>query len=218
MSRQDLEAAIRRAFSLDPIVDVQDVQVQVVDGLATLTGIVATLEEKEAAGRAAAQVAGVRQVENCLTVIASQPVSDREITQELDTALETLPADEHRTVGAVVAHGAAHLVGHARSAAVVEAAHDLAAGVEGVREVINEVQIDSGAPMDEASVTNRVIQALAQSREITPSDIAVDAVGGEVVLKGLVVSSEERERAEEIAMAVLGVSRVTNRLKVGELT
>jgi osmotically-inducible protein OsmY len=118
-------------------------------------------------------------------------------------------------MGAAVMDGTAYLVGHARSAAVVEAAHEIAAGGEGVQDIVNEVQIDPSAPMDEASVTNRVIQALAQSHEITPSDIAVDAVGGEVVLKGLVVSSEERERAEEIAMAVLGVSRVTNRLKVG---
>jgi osmotically-inducible protein OsmY len=218
MSRQDLEAAIRRALGLDPIVSVKDVQVQVVDGLATLTGIVATLEEKEAAGRAAAHVAGVRQVENRLTVIASRPLSNREITEELETALETLPADEHRTVGAIVVHGAAHLVGHAPSAAVVEAAHKLAASVEGVQEVIDEVQIDAGARMDEASVTNRVIQALAESGEMTPSRIAVDAVGGEVVLKGLVVSSEERARADEIARAVPGVSRVTNRLEVGELS
>jgi osmotically-inducible protein OsmY len=135
----------------------------------------------------------------------------------LDTALETLPADEHRTLGAVAGHGEAHLVGHARSAAVVEAAHGIAVGVEGIEEVVNEVQIDTGARMDEASVTNRVIQALAQSSEMTPSPIDVEALDGEVVLKGLVVSVEERERAAEIALAVPGVSRVTNRLKVGEL-
>jgi osmotically-inducible protein OsmY len=217
MSRQDPAAAIRRALALDPTVNIQDVQVQVVDGHATLIGMVATLEEKEAADRAAAHVAGIRRVENRLTVAAEQLLSDREITEEVDTALETLPADQHRTLGAVVAEGTAHLVGHARSAAVVEAAHEIAAGVEGVEEVVSDVQIDAGAPMDAASVTNRVIQALAQSSEMTPSPIDVETADGEVVLDGIVVSEEERERAAEIARAVPGVARVTNRLKVGEL-
>jgi osmotically-inducible protein OsmY len=45
----------------------------------------------------------------------------------------------------------------------------------------------------------------------------VEAADGEVVLKGLVVSVKERERAAEIARAVPGVAHVTNRLKVGEL-
>jgi osmotically-inducible protein OsmY len=81
MSRQDVEAAIRRALGLDPIVNIQDVKVHVVDGRAALTGMVATLGEKDVASRTAAQVAGVRQVENRLTVIASEPLSDREITR-----------------------------------------------------------------------------------------------------------------------------------------
>jgi osmotically-inducible protein OsmY len=52
---------------------------------------------------------------------------------------------------------------------------------------------------------------------MTPSPIDVEAIDGEVLLKGLAVSVEERERAEQIAREVPGVSHVTNRLKVGEL-
>jgi osmotically-inducible protein OsmY len=190
----------------------------VVAGRATLTGIVTTLAEKEAAGRAASQVAGVRQVENRLTVSANHPVSDRKLTQAIDTALAALLDDEHRTVGAVVVDGAALLLGHARSAADVEAAHQVVARIPGIKEVIEEVQIDAGAPMDEASVRNRVIEALVESGQVTPYRIEVDATGGEVVLKGMVLSPEERVQAAKIAMAVPGVSRVTNQLRVGDLS
>lgn len=71
MSSQHIEAAIQHAMGLDPNIKAGEVRVQVVDGLATLTGIVGTPEEKEAAGQATAQVAGVRQVENRLTVSPS---------------------------------------------------------------------------------------------------------------------------------------------------
>src|SRR5947209_249338 len=115
MSSSQLEAAVQHAVGLDPNANAGNIRVRVVDGLATLTGLVATLEESEAVGRAAARVTGVRQVENRLTVSANHSVSDRQLTRELDAALEGLPKDEHRTVGAVVVDGTAHLVGRARS-------------------------------------------------------------------------------------------------------
>jgi len=218
MSSQQVEAAIQHAIGLAPNIKALDIRVQVIDGLATLTGIVETLEEKEAAGRAAARVPGVRQVENRLTVGFSHPVSDRKLAEELDAALAALLNDEHRTVGAVVVDGVAHLVGHARSASEVAAAHQVAARVPRLKDVIDEVQIDAGAPMVEASVRNRVMEALIQSGQVHSNRIEVDVIaGGEVLLRGMVGSPEERDRAEEIALAAPGVSRVTNRLKSGEL-
>lgn len=217
MSSPRLEGEIRRAMGLEPTVNINNVQVQVVDGVATLSGIVTTLEEKETAGRTAARVAGVRQVENRLAVTTNHARTDRHLTEELDAALEALPDDERRTVGAVSVGGVAHLVGHADSASVVAAAHQAASGVEGVREIINEVQIDAGAPMDEASVINRVAQALVQAGLLRTSNIKVEAEGGEVVLHGRVDNPEERARAEEIARTVAGVSQVENRLTVAEI-
>jgi len=72
--------------------------------------------------------------------------------------------------------------------------------------------------MDAASLSNRVIQSLVQSGLLTSSTLEVDVVGGEVVLKGIVESPEERERAAEIASGVAGVSHVANRLKIRDLT
>jgi hyperosmotically inducible periplasmic protein len=218
MSSSQLETAIQHAIGLDPDINEHDVRVRVVDGLATLTGVVSTLEQKEAAGRSAAHIAGVRQVENRLTVGPSHTVSDRQLAEQMDLALAALPNDEHRTVGAVVTDGTALLVGHAHSAAEIEAAYQSVAHVSGIGEIIEEVQIDAGAPMDEASVHNRVMEALIQSGQVTPHRIEVDVIaGGEVVLNGIVPSQEQRERAAAIALTVAGVSRVTNRLRAGEL-
>ena len=83
MSNQRHEAEIKRALGLHPTVRLADVRVQVVEDGAVLLGTVATLEEKEAAGRAAAAVPGVRRVENRLTVTANHSTSDREQTRQL---------------------------------------------------------------------------------------------------------------------------------------
>jgi hyperosmotically inducible protein len=150
MSNSHVEAAIRHAVGMDPNVNMHGIQVRVVEGLATLTGIVPTLKEKESAGQAAARTEGVRQVENRLTVSANHPLSDRALNEELDTALDALPDEEHRTIGAVTADGATRLVGHARSAADIEAAHEVVARMPGVKAITDEVQIDADVPTDEA--------------------------------------------------------------------
>lgn len=212
ISSQRLEGEVLRALGLDPIVILDDVRAQVVDGVALLRGTVATLEEKEAAGRAAASVPGVRQVENRLAVTANHGTTDRRIMAAVDAALDALLGNVHRWVGAVVVDGIVHLRGHAPSAEAAEAAHHAVSRVEGVKSIINEIQIDAGAPMDEASVSNRVIQALVESGQVTPMGIRVDAVGGNIVLRGAVASPAEREQAEAIARTVPGVAHVENRL------
>jgi osmotically-inducible protein OsmY len=217
MSEVQVEAEIRRALGLEPRVNGSEVRAQVVEGVATLVGVVSTLEEKEAAGRATARVAGVRQVENRLTVTANEPTNDRALVGAVESALQALPDEVRRTVGAVVEGGIVHLVGHARSVAAAEAAHRAAASVQGVAEIINEVQIDAGAPMDQASVINRVRQALTEAGLLTFNRIGVEAQGGEIILNGFAASPEDRERAEEVARRVAGVSRMENRLSVAEI-
>jgi hyperosmotically inducible periplasmic protein len=152
MSSSQVEAAIRHAIGMDPNVNMHDIQIRVVEGLATLTGVVPTLKEKESAGWAAARTAGVRQLENRLTVSANHPLSDRALNEELDTALDALPDEEHRTVGAVTADGATRLVGHARSAADIEAAREVVARMPGVKAITEEVRIDADMPTDESRV------------------------------------------------------------------
>jgi osmotically-inducible protein OsmY len=213
-NRERLVGDVVRALGLNPSVNLDNVRVRVVEGVAVLQGAVGTLEEKEAAGLAASRVGGIRHVENRLAVAANHGTTDRRVTEALDTALDALPGDRHRSIGAVAVDGIAHLHGHATSAAEVETARQAALGVEGVKDVIDEVRIDAGAPMDEASVSNRVIQALVQSGAVTPLAIQVTAVGGDIVLRGAVASTQERQRAAAIAMTVAGVAQVDNRLSV----
>jgi hyperosmotically inducible periplasmic protein len=216
MNRPDdtrLAGEVERAIGLDPRVGLTNLRVQVIDGTAILRGVVASLEQREAAGRAASRVAGIRKVENDLTVADDDDKSDRQLQRALEAVLAAVPGVAPAAVGARVERGVAYLVGHVQSAAQEEAALAAARGVSGLKDVVSQIAITTGAPGDPVGLTNRVAQALAQDDRINARPIAVEAGrDGTITLTGEVASAEERELARQIALAVPGVHQVVNRL------
>lgn len=61
-------ATIKTAFSADPMVKALDIRVDIVDGVVHLSGTVSSAAEKDAAGRIARNIEGVKRVVNHLTV------------------------------------------------------------------------------------------------------------------------------------------------------
>jgi osmotically-inducible protein OsmY len=67
---------------------------------------------------------------------------------------------------------------------------------------------------DDRDVEAAVLDALILDDAVPAYGIDVDVEGGGVTLRGAVDSCSQREDAERIALRVLGVSQVRNRLKV----
>jgi osmotically-inducible protein OsmY len=91
-----------------------------------------------------------------------------------------------------------------------------ARGVPGVERVDDQLRvrlmgIDGGADADTEAA---VIDALIARDDVHVGDIDVEASGGTVTLRGVVELPAQRDTAERIAMAVGGVARVENRLRV----
>lgn len=73
----------------------------------------------------------------------------------------------------------------------------------------------AGQNVDDASITASVKSHLAtQERVGTLTQINVSTVANTVYLSGIVKSTQEKQRAEEIARQVDGVKRVVNNLEV----
>lgn len=68
--------------------------------------------------------------------------------------------------------------------------------------------------VDDASLTASVKAALIKEPDLKTLGINVDAKAGTVVLKGEVKSMADKERAEQVASSVSGVSRVDNQLQI----
>ena len=72
----------------------------------------------------------------------------------------------------------------------------------------------TGENVDDATITTTVKARLAQDKLGTLTRVDVDTTGGVVSLNGVVKTSQERSRAEEVARGVGGVKKVINNLQV----
>ncbi len=71
-----------------------------------------------------------------------------------------------------------------------------------------------GQRVDDSVITTKLKSKLLADPKVKGLKIDVDTVEGEVTLTGIVSSTEEAERAIEIARNVKGVIKVKNNLKV----
>lgn len=72
-----------------------------------------------------------------------------------------------------------------------------------------------GENIDDTGITTRVKAALASDKGATLTRVSVETTRGVVQLSGVVSSSADRARAEQVTRTVSGVRGVNNNLQVG---
>jgi osmotically-inducible protein OsmY len=72
-----------------------------------------------------------------------------------------------------------------------------------------------GETVDDTGITTRVKAALAADKGTSLTRVGVETTRGVVHLTGVVQSSADRSRAEQVTRGVSGVRGVTNNLQVG---
>jgi osmotically-inducible protein OsmY len=70
-------------------------------------------------------------------------------------------------------------------------------------------------PRSDAAISTEVETQLALQEELAGAEIEASTLNGAVTLTGTVPSEKARDRAEDVADDVSGVSSVQNRLRVG---
>ena len=208
--RNDVESEVR----WDPDVDATDVVVTVRDGVVTLAGFVRSFSEKWEAESAAKRVAGVRGVTNGLETrlpaIGERP--DPEIARDAVNALLHELPDFAEDIQVVVSDGLLTLEGEVGSRQNRQDAAQAVRRVRDVKGVLNTIKARSMvAPED---IHLKIAEALKRSALLNSANIAVEATGNEVVLKGTVRSWAERNEADEAAWRAPGVTKVDNRITV----
>lgn len=100
------------------------------------------------------------------------------------------------------------------------AAERIARDTEGVRRVVNRIEVGEAPDMNEGNevpdvaVVAAVQAAFAASETVDATDIDVDANEGHVTLSGTVSSAAERDEAIRLARGAEGVVRVTSELEI----
>jgi osmotically-inducible protein OsmY len=188
--------------------------VAVKDGIVTLLGLVSSIAEKDAAGRTAARVAGVKAVVNELEV--SVPPADQRTDEEIARAVAEALASHSSVppgqVKAQVSQGWVTLEGSVIWHYQREAAEQAVRQLRGSKGVINKIVLKPTARAD--MVQARIEAALRRIAELDAQRITVETRGRKVILRGTVRSWAQRDEAERAAWSAPGVAAVENHITV----
>ncbi|WP_129600199.1 BON domain-containing protein [Anaerophilus nitritogenes] len=188
-----------------------DINVFCRDGHVNLSGMVDVLAEKKMAENIVKKIQGPTKIENKITVAMDHNFTDKHMEKEVIQKL--LGVSHLSSVGVKIENGVANLLGYVHTLKDAHNALDVAASVRGIKDVVNNISIDSYNKYDDSTVNSYVTQALSTTN-LSYKDIAHSVENGKLTLSGYVNNKNEMEIAKEISMGVEGVTKVINKLKV----
>lgn len=216
---QDLGASVKSKLnksqfkSVDATVDA--------NGIVTLTGTVPLYEDKMDAEKRVHGVKGVTAVRDQIEV-AGANISDDELKSKLGEKLAYDRVGYGNTFNAItlgVENGVVTLGGHARTYVDRDSAVSLAATFPGVKDVVNDIEVDPTSIMDDQT-RMQVARAIygypsLNKYAIDPGKpIRISVQNGHVELYGTVDSQADKDTANIRANGVPGVFSVKNYLQV----
>ena len=211
---KDIREAVEAELAFDPLVDAADITVRNMDGEVALNGTVPSYPQYLEAAAAARRVAGVTNVHNHLAV--ALPDADYRDDAWLTTAANNallLNVTVPDGVEAAARDGNLTLTGLVEYGSQREAAERAVAGLTGVRNVRDDIEISYDA--DPASVKWFVQDALDRNAVVEDdSDVHVDASGHTVTLGGHVRTWAEHDAVVGAAWMAGGVAQVRDYLDV----
>jgi hyperosmotically inducible protein len=200
----------------------KNVQASVQNGIVTLTGTVDVYDQKADADRRVHRVKNVKGVENQIEV-AGPEIPDAELQNKLVKAIQYdrvgYGTTAFNAIGVNVQNGVVTLSGHAYGPVDADSAVAVAANTKGVKDVINDIQVDPVSPMDDR-IRIAVFRAVygfpsLNKYAIDPGKpIRISVQNGHVTLYGVVDSKGDKDAAGIRANSVPGVFSVTNNLQV----
>jgi hyperosmotically inducible protein len=200
----------------------KDVKAVVQNGIVTLTGTVDVYDTKADADKRVHRIKNVKGVENEIEV-GGPEVPDNVLQDKLVKAISYdrvgYGTTAFNAIGVEVSNGVVTLSGHAYGPVDADSAVAVAANTAGVKDVVNEIQVDPVSPMDD-----RIRIAVFRSVYGFPSlnkyaidpakPIRISVQNGNVTLYGVVDSQSDKDAAGIRANSVPGVFHVTNNLVV----
>jgi osmotically-inducible protein OsmY len=210
----DIHKAVEAELKFDPLVDDADVHVVNINGDVALNGTVPSYPQYLEAAAATQRVSGVKNVDNHLQVVLPDADfrDDAMLTTAANNAL-TLNVTVPDGVEATVSDGNITLTGTAGYGIERVAAEQAVAGLTGVRNVRDDIEISYDT--DPVAIDLHVQEALSRSALVPDdSDVKVATDGGTITLTGHVRTWAEHDAVIGAAQMARGVVDVDDELKV----
>lgn len=215
-----IQASVQKALSGSRF---KGIQASVQNGVVDLTGTVDVVAEKVSADQKVHHVKGVTAVRNDIQVNGGGEVSDQELQAKLQKAINYDMVGYGTTafdaITVQVHDGVVTLGGHAYGPVDASDAVAIVENTKGVRDVINNIEIDPVSPMDDQirlAVYRKIYSfpMLSQFAMDPVKPIRIQVANGHVTLYGTVDTEAEKNVAGIQANSVPGVFSVTNDIVV----
>ena len=210
----EIQRDVESELKWTPEINYTDVSIKVQGGAVTLTGFVPYSFQKYRAERAARRVKGVAAVANDIQVRWSGTApTDPEIARAAVATLKSDLPSAAEQIRPMVHEGRITLLGEVEWYYQRELAEKLMHRIAGVISVRNSIHIKPKLAA-EKDIKARIEAAFQRLADVDAHNIAVDATGSEITLRGEVRSWAERDQAQATAWGAPGVTRVANELTV----
>ncbi len=215
----DVQTALAKALDKKQF---KQVQGSVQGDTAVLRGNVDVFDDKEEAGKRARRVKGIKAVENEIEV-AGPTVPDAELQQKLvkEISLDRVGygSTPFNAISVAVQGGVVTLGGHAVGPVSASDAVGIASNMKGVKDVVNEIQVDPVSPFDNnirIAAYRRIYGYPSLNKyAIDPAQpIRISVQNGTVTLYGTVLNQADKNVAGIQANGVPNVFKVVNNLQV----
>lgn len=159
------------------------------------------------------------------------PVADARQEAQIWTTYALSPYLRANDLTVSVQNGKATLSGRVEEDVHKDLAGAIAAGVSGIDDVDNQIEVDAdykkpassstrgyGDVVDDATITTAVKSKLLWSKHTEGMDTKVVTHNGKVELSGTVATQQAKQQAEKLAKNTDGVRSVNNKLQVSDKT
>jgi len=146
--------------------------------------------------------------------------ADRELQERILRALDDEPAVTPASIGVVVGHGVATLIGRVGTLQERWAAERAVHHVPGLRALANDLEVcwqEKGQRTD-AVIAEEVAQVLSWTKTLPPGAVTPTVSAGYISLAGTVDHEHQRYVAERAARQIAGVTGIFNVITLREPT
>ncbi len=221
ISDDKIRKAIRDALKYHPDIAALQADIQVDEGVVTLTGLADNLEMKNAAGEVARNTHGVWQVKNILRVHpgigpVSRPMPDYdgEIARNARLAMAADPYVSQHQISVTVNQNILRLDGNVDSSFEKSRAEEILTPLEGVAFIKNNIRVgDNATDKEDWEIRHDIRGEFGWSPFLDGDDISVTVKDGVATLTGVVDTLRARRVATRNALEG-GALRVRNYLSV----
>ncbi|MGC9344004.1 MAG: BON domain-containing protein [Bacteroidales bacterium] len=214
----EIREKVKRKLKRDERLFESDITVSVKGGTISLEGRVPATHALRAAENDAYTVMGVRTVENYLSIDPpsgyKQP-TDLEIEESVRSTLTWNNQIDSTDIDVIVKKGIVELNGSIGSYYEMKLAEEVCSTLNGVREVINNIVVNTRHDNNDELIADNVFEALDSDPMVNSADIDIAINNGLVTLSGTVQDYASANAAHDALLYIPGLRGIVNNINIG---